>query len=179
MPPAAGEHLMKFGGHRQAAGLSLKRENVERFRQDINAVCTLTEQDMAEKVAIDMELPFSCVTEEFLAQLELLEPFGKGNPKPVFASRNAAIRSARLIGKNRNMLRLQLFDGSTVMEAVYFGDAQAFLDQVEEKRGRDAREAFFAGGYRDVRISVTFYPGVNEYMGQKTMQIVITHYQIV
>ena len=65
------------------------------------------------------------------------------------------------------------------MEAVYFGDAQAFLDQVEEKRGRDAREAFFAGGYRDVRISVTFYPGVNEYMGQKTMQIVITHYQIV
>ncbi len=171
--------FLKFGGHRQAAGLSLKRENVERFRQDINAVCTLTEQDMAEKVAIDMELPFSCVTEEFLAQLELLEPFGKGNPKPVFASRNAAIRSARLIGKNRNMLRLQLFDGSTVMEAVYFGDAQAFLDQVEEKRGRDAREAFFAGGYRDVRISVTFYPGVNEYMGQKTMQIVITHYQIV
>lgn len=171
--------FLKFGGHRQAAGLSLKRENVERFRQDINAVCTLTEQDMAEKVAIDMELPFSCVTEEFLAQLELLEPFGKGNPKPVFACRNAAIRSARLIGKNRNMLRLQLFDGSTVMEAVYFGDAQAFLDQVEEKRGRDAREAFFAGGYRDVRISVTFYPGVNEYMGQKTMQIVITHYQIV
>ena len=93
--------FLKFGGHRQAAGLSLKRENVERFRQDINAVCTLTEQDMAEKVAIDMELPFSCVTEEFLAQLELLEPFGKGNPKPVFASRNAAIRSARLIGKNR------------------------------------------------------------------------------
>ncbi len=172
--------FVKFGGHRLAAGLTLEKKNIEKFRQDINAVCTLTETDMTEKVSIDMQMPFSCVTEELLEELKLLEPFGKGNTKPVFAQRNVSIVSCRLIGKNRNMLRLRLRDGSgTDMDAVYFGDARGFLDQVEERYGFAVRESFFEGEYRRIRLLVAYYPGVNEYMGQRSMQIVVTHYQIV
>ena len=172
--------FVKFGGHRLAAGLTLEKKNIEKFRQDINAVCTLTEADMTEKVSIDMQMPFSCVTEELLEELKLLEPFGKGNTKPVFAEKNVSIVSCRLIGKNRNMLRLRLLDGAgTDMDAVYFGDAAGFLDEVEAKYGRAVRERFFEGEYRRIRLSVTYYPGINEYMGRKSMQIVITHYQIV
>lgn len=172
--------FVKFGGHKLAAGLTLKKENIEKFRQDINAVCTLTETDMTEKVSIDMQMPFSCVTEELLEELKLLEPFGKGNTKPVFAEKNLSIVSCRLIGKNRNMLRMRLCDGAgTDMDAVYFGDAVGFLEEVGERYGKTVRDHFFEGGYRRIRLSVTYYPGVNEYMGQKTMQIVVTHYQIV
>lgn len=172
--------FVKFGGHKLAAGLTLKKENIEKFRQDINAVCTLTETDMTEKVSIDMQMPFSCVTEELLEELKLLEPFGKGNTKPVFAEKNVSIVSCRLIGKNRNMLRMRLCDGAgTDMDAVYFGNAVGFLEEVGERYGKTVRDHFFEGGYRRIRLSVTYYPGVNEYMGQKTMQIVVTHYQIV
>ena len=172
--------FVKFGGHKLAAGLTLKKENIEKFRQDINAVCTLTETDMTEKVSIDMQMPFSCVTEELLEELKLLEPLGKGNTKPVFAEKNVSIVSCRLIGKNRNMLRMRLCDGAgTDMDAVYFGDAVGFLEEVGERYGKTVRDHFFEGGYRRIRLSVTYYPGVNEYMGQKTMQIVVTHYQIV
>lgn len=172
--------FVKFGGHKLAAGLTLKKENIEKFRQDINAVCTLTETDMTEKVSIDMQMPFSCVTEELLEELKLLEPFGKGNTKPVFAEKNVSIVSCRLIGKNRNMLRMRLCDGAgTDMDAVYFGDAIGFLEEVGERYGKTVRDHFFEGGYRRIRLSVTYYPGVNEYMGKKTMQIVVTHYQIV
>lgn len=172
--------FVKFGGHKLAAGLTLKKENIETFRQDINAVCTLTETDMTEKVSIDMQMPFSCVTEELLEELKLLEPFGKGNTKPVFAEKNVSIVSCRLIGKNRNMLRMRLCDGAgTDMDAVYFGDAVGFLEEVGERYGKTVRDHFFEDGYRRIRLSVTYYPGVNEYMGQKTMQIVVTHYQIV
>lgn len=172
--------FVKFGGHKLAAGLTLKKENIEKFRQDINAVCTLTETDMTEKVSIDMQMPFSCVTEELLEELKLLEPFGKGNTKPVFAEKNVSIVSCRLIGKNRNMLRMRLCDGAgTDMDAVYFGDAVGFLEEVGERYGKTVRDHFFEGGYRRIRLSVTYYLGVNEYMGQKTMQIVVTHYQIV
>ena len=170
--------FVKFGGHKLAAGLTLKKENIEKFRQDINAVCTLTETDMTEKVSIDMQMPFSCVTEELLEELKLLEPFGKGNTKPVFAEKNVSIVSCRLIGKNRNMLRMRLCDGAgTDMDAVYFGDAVGFLEEVGERYGKTVQDHFFEDGYRRIRLSVTYYPGVNEYMGQKTMQIVVTHYQ--
>ena len=148
--------FVKFGGHKLAAGLTLKKENIEKFRQDINAVCTLTETDMTEKVSIDMQMPFSCVTEELLEELKLLEPFGKGNTKPVFAEKNVSIVSCRLIGKNRNMLRMRLCDGAgTDMDAVYFGDAVGFLEEVGERYGKTVRDHFFEDGYRRIRLSVT------------------------
>ena len=152
--------LMRFGGHRQAAGRSMKRENLESFRKMINDHCTLTPQDLTEKVVIDMEMPFSCVTEGLIRELALLEPFGKGNTKPVFAARNVRLMDMRVMGRKKNVLKMRAVDanGNTV-EAVYFGD-------VENLSGR-----------KDTLLSITYYPTLNEYMGQATPQIVITHYQ--
>lgn len=169
--------LTKFGGHRQAAGLSMEPGKVDAFRRRLNKNCTLTEKDLQEKVSIDMELPFSNITEQFIEELELLEPFGKGNTKPVFAVRNAELLSARIIGKERNMLKFQIRDDSRVtMEALYFGDASVFMETVTARYGRDCAERLLAGKSSGIRMSFTFYPGINEYMGNRSMQIIITHY---
>ena len=152
----------KFGGHKLAAGLSLEEGNVERFRQTINALADLTEEDLQMKVSIDMLLPFPYITEQLIKELELLEPFGKGNTKPLFAERNLRVISPRIFGKNRNVLKCRLEDASgNQMEAVYFGDVEACLKAMEEKQV----------------MSFTYYPSVNEYMGSRTLQLTIVNYQ--
>lgn len=152
----------KFGGHKLAAGLSLEEENVERFRETINELCELSDEDLQEKVSIDMRLPFPYITEQLVNELELLEPFGKGNPKPLFAERNLRVISPRIFGKNRNVLKCRLQDQQgNQMEAVYFGDAEDCLRAMEQK---------------DV-MSFTYYPTINEYMGRRTLQLTIVNYQ--
>ena len=152
----------KFGGHKLAAGLSLEEGNVERFRQTINALADLTEEDLQMKVSIDMLLPFPYITEQLIKELELLEPFGKGNTKPLFAERNLRVISPRIFGKNRNVLKCRLEDAAgNQMEAVYFGDVEACLKAMEEKHV----------------MSFTYYPSVNEYMGRRTLQLTIVNYQ--
>lgn len=169
--------LIRFGGHKQAAGLSMERDKIDDLRRRLNGNCRLTETELQEKISIDMELPFSCITEEFMQELELLEPFGKGNSKPIFAGRDIELLSARLIGKNHNMLKLQIRDASGIsMEAVYFGDAGEFLDAAASKYGNRQKDCLLEGKAQGVYMSVTFYPGVNEYMGNRRMQIVITDY---
>ena len=152
----------KFGGHKLAAGLALEEGNVERFRQTINALADLTEEDLQMKVAIDMLLPFPYITEQLIKELELLEPFGKGNTKPLFAERNLRVISPRIFGKNRNVLKCRLEDAAgNQIEAVYFGDVEACLKAMEEKQV----------------MSFTYYPSVNEYMGRRTLQLTIVNYQ--
>ena len=156
------EILTRYGGHRLAAGVSLKKEEVDHFRYMLNKNCILTEEELTEKVVIDMELPFSCITESFVKDLEYLEPFGKGNTKPVFAAREIEFVDTRIIGKNCNVIKAQVRDRSGVMlSALYFGDVNEFQRKLEEQGGK---------------MSVTYYPGVNEYMGRKSLQITITHY---
>ena len=172
------ELLTKFGGHRLAAGLSLPKENVGKFREMLNKKCTLTEEEMKEKVTIDMEMPFGCVTEGLVKELELLEPFGKGNTKPVFAARDVTLLGARILGKNRNVLKLQVQDvNGCRIEAMLFHHADDFLGKLEEQYGKTEVEALFKGRGRQIRISMTYYPDINEYMGKKTPQIVVTHYR--
>lgn len=152
----------KFGGHKLAAGLSLEEGNVQRFRETINALCDLTEEDFQEKVSIDMQLPFPYITEQLVQELELLEPFGKGNPKPLFAGKDLRVISPRIFGKNRNVLKCRLEDTQgNQMEAVYFGDVEKCLKTMEEKKV----------------MAFTYYPSVNEYMGRRTMQVTIVDYQ--
>lgn len=157
-------HLFtRYGGHRLAAGISLSPENVDELRRLLNENCTLSEEDLTEKVVIDMELPFSGVTEEFIEELSLLEPFGKGNTKPVFAGRDISFSDIHIIGKNRNTLKARVTDHTGVsLEALYFGDVLSFQRTLEEKNNR---------------VSVTYYPGVNEYMGRRNVQVIITHYK--
>lgn len=172
------ELLTKFGGHRLAAGLSLPKENVGEFREMLNKKCTLTEEEMKEKVTIDMEMPFGCVTEGLVKELELLEPFGKGNTKPVFAARDVTLLGARILGKNRNVLKLQVQDvNGCRIEAMLFHHADDFLGKLEEQYGKTEVEALLKGCGRQIRISMTYYPDINEYMGKKTPQIVVTHYR--
>lgn len=155
------DYFTKFGGHPMAAGLSMAKENVDRFRQDINRLCSLSEEDFIPRIHIDVPMPLSYVTKELVEEMELLEPFGKGNSKPVFADRNLIVREKRIVGKNRNVLKLTLADGyGYSYPAVYFGDVQEFWDFLEE------REAF----------SIIYYPEINSYMGREEIQIVISNY---
>ena len=170
--------LTKFGGHRLAAGLSLEKENIAEFRRRLNENCTLTEEEMKEKVTIDMEMPFLCVTEELVKELELLEPFGKGNTKPIFAARGVTLLGARILGKNRNVLKIKAQDANgSVIEAMLFQNVEGFLKNMEETYGRMEVDALLQGRGGHIKIAVTYYPDINEYMGKRTPQIVITHYR--
>ncbi len=152
----------KFGGHKLAAGLSLEEKNINRFRETINELSNLTEEDLMEKISIDIRLPFPYINEQLVNELELLEPFGKGNAKPLFAERNLRVIRPRIIGKNRNVLRFQAEDvQGNRMEAIYFGDVQDCFQTME----------------RNETMSFTYYPSVNEFRGDKTLQIVVVNYQ--
>ena len=158
-----GDLLTKFGGHPMAAGLSLDKENVEKFKRRLNDQCTLSEEELTEKVVIDMELPFAAITEHFIEELEYMEPFGKGNTKPVFAARSVVMQHVKIIGKNKNVAKATAIDAAgNRMEAICFHDAQEFAERCEKNNGK---------------MSITFYPGINEFRGERQIQIVITHYR--
>ena len=170
--------LTKFGGHKLAAGLSLEEENVDRLRETLNELSLLTQEDLIPKISIDMQMPLGYINEAFVNELELLEPFGKGNVKPVFVEKNIEILSARILGKNKNVLKMQVQDApGTQMDAMYFGDVEAFLEFFREKYGKPAVDGLLRGQRSKVEAAFTYYPGINEYMGQKTVQIIIQNYQ--
>lgn len=173
------KHLLsKFGGHKMAAGLSMPEENLEQFRKEINEKSGITPEDLNEKIAIDMQLPFECVNEKFIGELAVLEPFGKGNARPVFAERQVQVESARILGKNKNVLKLQVKDlHSTRMDAMYFGDVNTFVEYVREKFGDIACECLLRGHGHGIVMAFTYYPDINEYQGVRTPQIVIQNYK--
>ena len=173
------KHLLsKFGGHKMAAGLSMTEENLEQFRKEINEKSGITPEDLNEKIAIDMQLPFECVNEKFIGELAVLEPFGKGNARPVFAERQVQVESARILGKNKNVLKLQVKDlHGTRMDAMYFGDVNTFVEYVREKFGDIACECLLRGHGHGIVMAFTYYPDINEYQGVRTPQIVIQNYK--
>lgn len=156
------ELFTKFGGHKLAAGLSMKEEHVDEFRRRINELATLTEEDLTEKVSIDMQLPIAYLSQKLVEELERLEPFGKGNTKPLFAEKNLRVISLRILGKNQNVLKFQVEDARGLrMDAVYFGDVRACMEYMGQKK----------------RMSFTYYPTVNEYMGRRSLQITVVNYR--
>ena len=153
--------LIQFGGHPMAAGLSMAEENIERFRKKLNENCTLSEHDLMPKVMIDVPMPISYLTETLTEELKVLEPFGKGNTKPLFAQRNLHVSKLRIFGKNRNVAKMTLTDADGIWkDAVFFGEADEFAEFVS---------------MHDT-ISVTYYPEINEYQGRRTLQMVIRNY---
>ncbi len=156
-----GDLMEQYGGHPMAAGLSIREENVEEFRKRLNENCTLTEKDLMPKILIDVPMPVSYINKELVNEISLLEPFGKGNAKPLFAQKGLHVLSSRVLGKNRNVAKLQLSDHTgCVVEAVYFGEADEFVNAVKESSS----------------ISVTYYPEINRYQGRENLQIVIRNY---
>lgn len=156
------EYLTKFGGHPMAAGLSLEEENVERFRRKLNEQSGLTEEDLVEKVTIDVPMPIHYIRKDLVQELSLLEPFGKGNEKPLFAQKNLWISQMRVFGKNRNVVKMRLTDENGYpMDGVYFGNGDEFAEEWRGKR----------------KISIVYYPDINMYQGRESLQVIIRHYQ--
>ena len=153
--------MVQFGGHPMAAGLSIEEENIEKFRRQLNENCTLTEEDLRPKVVIDVPMPVSYITKELVEQISLLEPFGKGNTKPIFAQKGLRVLDSNIIGKNKNVVKLKLLDPQGVtMEGIYFGEAEDFVNYIRERNS----------------ISVTYYPEINRFRGRESLQIIIQNY---
>ena len=156
------EYLTQFGGHPMAAGFSLKEADIDAFRRKLNEVCTLTEEELRPKVVIDVPMPISYITERLVNQLGCLEPFGKGNSKPVFAAKGVQVLETRVLGKNQNVLRLKLKDESgTTIDGIYFSDQ---MNEVLKTMQQKPRLAFL------------YYPEINEFRGQRTLQLRILDY---
>lgn len=152
------EYLTKFGGHPMAAGLSLAEENVEPFRRRLNELSGLTEADFTEKITIDVPMPLNYIRKDLVRELKLLEPFGKGNEKPLFAQKGLIPRNIRVFGKNRNVVRMQLADAAGFqMTGIFFGDGDDFVRKVQ---GRDS-------------ISILYYPEIDEYQGRENLQVIV------
>lgn len=170
--------FLNYGGHPMAAGCSLEKENVQALRERLNAAACLTEEDLTEKICIDVPMPISYITEHLIEELNVLEPFGTANKKPVFAEKDVSILGARILGQNRNVIKMQVADASgTVMDALYFGDVEVFRTYLEEKYGYAETEKLFQNRKTCIRLSVIYYPTINEFRGQRTLQIVISDYQ--
>lgn len=157
------KHLMlKFGGHPMAAGLSLLEENIDAFRRELNEKSGLTEEDFKARLWIDVPMPIDYVRERLVEELKILEPFGQGNEKPLFAQKKVRIRSCRVIGKNKNVVKLVLEGSSGMpMDGILFADGPAFE---EERDGRNM-------------IDIIYYPEINEYNGNRSLQAVIRNYK--
>lgn len=169
----------KFGGHKMAAGISLPEENVKLFRERINAVCTLKEQDFVKTIHIDVPMPLSYVTRGFVEQLSVLEPFGTGNPRPVFAQRNLLFYSARLIGQNNRVMHFQVADEhGERYRLTYFGSHEPFDAYVEENFGAEELKCLYAGEGKKIHMSVVYYPDLNEYRGRTQLQFVMSAYTV-
>ena len=153
--------LDRFGGHKMAAGVSLAAENVDEFRRRLNEDCTLTEDDLVEKVRIDVPMPISYVNPKLIEEFSLLEPFGKGNTKPVFAEKNVRVLSYRIVGANRNVMKLKLKTADQYLtDGVFFGNADAFAQWLS---GRET-------------ISILYSPRLNTFRGVTSLEIRIDGY---
>lgn len=172
------ELFTKFGGHPMAAGLSLPEANVEIFREKINACCVLTEEDFIPKIKIDIPMPVDYPDIPLVNELLLLEPFGKANVKPQFADKNLGIDRAVVVGKNQNVLKLTLkTERGKSISAVYFGDVEEFREYYGRKYGENEVQQAFLGRTNGIRMSVVYYPEINRYQGNESIQIVIKNYQ--
>lgn len=171
------ELFTKFGGHPMAAGLSMPEGNVDIFRQRLNELADLGPEDFVEKILIDVPMPFSYLTKERIQELEILEPFGNGNEKPVFAQKDAQIVSLRTIGKKQNGLKMQLkTEGGCLTEALYFGNIEEFAAYIDKKYQKGCFEDLKYGQAENVALSFTYYPQLNTFQGMENIQVTIKNY---
>lgn len=170
--------LTKFGGHPMAAGLSLEESNIELLREKLNEVTELTDDDLIPTVNLDMRLPLDYINHNFISDLEKLEPFGKGNRKPLFGEKNIKIVKGNLIGKNKNVLKLKLLSSNgKLKEGIYFGSIEEFEEVVNKKYGSDELNNLYNGINTDISLDIAFYPNINKYNGNSNIQITIQNFR--
>lgn len=169
--------FLRFGGHKMAAGLTMEKKNLEILRDGLNARCTLTQTQLMPLVMIDAAMPLGYISEEVIADLEKLEPFGRANEKPLFAQQHLSVLRLSRIGKNRNVVKMSVMGPEgIIMDALYFGDTDVFFDFLEDEYGRDNVAAALRGMRNTIDIGVTYYPQINEFQGKRSLQIVIQNY---
>ena len=152
----------KFGGHHMAAGMSLKKDRLDEFRKRLNKNSKLTKEDFIQKIWIDVPLPFSYISHDFVRELEKLEPYGNKNEKPKFARKGIKILSKSILGKNKNVVKMVLEDDGTRLDGIYFCDGEAFFEELKGNK----------------EIDIIYYPDINEYGGRESLQVIITGYKI-
>lgn len=174
------ELFTKYGGHKMAAGLSLAREeDVALFRQALNQNCTLTEEDFEEVVHIDVPMPLSYANRAFIKELSYLEPFGTGNPRPLFAQKNISLLSGKILGKNKNVGKYMIADEEgRAYDMIYFGDLNKLNDFLADRYGRKTVDSLYGSHLNkgEAVISMAYYPDINYFAGRETIQIVMQHY---
>lgn len=181
------QYFTKFGGHKMAAGLSMREEDIEPLRQALNADCGLTQEDFAQKVHIDVPMPVGYADMELARQLQSLEPCGTGNPRPLFAQRGLRLLRGRRIGAKQNFARLTALAEGKRQELMYFGDLEEFCRRLEERHGQGSAETLFdtdtlgsaplqSPGYE---IDITYHLGINRYRGHEELQYVIQNFHFV
>lgn len=170
--------LGKFGGHPMAAGMSIPSENIDKFRENLNEVTTLSDEDIIPKVSIDMPLPINKINYKLIDEIALLEPYGKGNPKPNFAVKGLMVKAARILGKNNNVLKLNLTDGYLNIDGIYFGDIEVALEIIKNKFGEYEYNKMLNGQTNMVKIDIVYFPDINEYNGRKSVQLLIQNIRV-
>ena len=171
---ACKELLDKFGGHPMAAGLSLQEDKVDELRIALNNKCELTDEDLTRKIMIDSSLPLEYLNLHLIEELNVLEPFGKGNSKPVFGVRDAKITKAMLLGKDKNVLKLKLLTNNDItIDAMIFNDLENFESKIIEKYGNEELDNLYNKSNNNIPMDFTFYPSINEWNGNKSIQIVV------
>lgn len=172
------ELFTKYGGHPMAAGLSMREEDIDKLREQLNQKAELSEEDMAEVVRLDAVLPMSYFTVDTIRQLSVLEPCGKSNTKPVFADRNIKITRANIVGVNRNVLKLHLLDSrGNPVAGVYFGEVEKFLSFLSEKFGREEVDAAMHGRENSIQFAAVYEPSVDTYGGRESVQAIIRRFR--
>ena len=171
---ACKELLDKFGGHPMAAGLSLQEDKVDELRKALNNKCELTDEDLTRKIMIDSSLPLEYLNLHLIEELNVLEPFGKGNAKPVFGVKDAKITKAMLLGKDKNVLKLKLLTNNNItIDAMIFNDLENFESKIIEKYGNEGLDNLYNKSNNNIPMDFTFYPSINEWNGNKSIQIVV------
>ncbi|MBC8590418.1 single-stranded-DNA-specific exonuclease RecJ [Lachnospiraceae bacterium NSJ-29] len=171
--------LDKFGGHHMAAGLSLNEDSIDTLRCCLNKNTSLTEEDIIPKIYIDMALPIDYINYKLIEDLDELEPFGKGNTKPLFGDKGLTIKKAFKLGANKNVLKLILESKEgTTLDAILFNDIDSFEENIVSKYGKEKLEKLYLDNNNNILLDIIYYPSINEYMGRRTLQIIIQNYRV-
>lgn len=165
--------FIKFGGHKMAAGFSMKEEDIPVLQERLEKNCTLRQEDLTDVLHIDMELPPSLWTFDMTEELRLLEPCGTANTKPMFAARGVRLRTARVMGKGRNVLGFDAFDtGGRQVSLTMFREADVFREEVCALYGTAGWNSLLSGR-ADIPVSMIYYPEINEYRGRKSLRYIV------
>ena len=170
--------LGKLGGHPMAAGMSIANVYIDDFRKRLNDVTTLSDEDIIPKISIDMGLTLSQINYNLIDEISLLEPYGKANSKPTFGMKKLKVLDAKILGKNRNVLKLKLTDGRLFIDGVYFGDIEGFEKNIKDELGEVEYNKVFSGSANSLYLDVICMPDINEFNGNKKVQLQISSYRI-